>query len=143
MPLSCDTCTCPKGTSAGEENISISHSVMKASRLLLILIALGLGIGIGVAYGWFVVPVEFFDLTPDTLRPDYRTDYVLMVAEVYRAEQDPGQAARRLAILGSRSPSAISSEGLAYARANGFADSDLALIQELVTAMQAWSGINP
>jgi hypothetical protein len=115
---------------------------MKASRLLFLLIALALGIGIGVAYGWFVDPVEFFDLTPNTLRADYRTDYVLMVAEAYRAEQDPGLAARRLAILGSRSPSTISSEGLAYARANGFADSDITLIQELVTAMQAWSGIN-
>ena len=126
-----------------KDRVSISPSIMKASRLLFILIALALGIGIGVAYGWFVDPVEFFDLTPDTLRADYRTDYVLMVAEVYRAEQDAGLAARRLAILGSRSPSAISSEGLAYARANGFADSDIALIQELVTAMQAWSGISP
>ena len=116
---------------------------MKSSRWFFLLIALALGIGMGVAYGWFVDPVEFFDLTPNTLRADYRTDYVLMVAEAYRAEQDPGLAARRLAILGARSPSTISSEGLAYARANGVADSDIALIQELVTAMQAWSGINP
>jgi hypothetical protein len=116
---------------------------MKSSRWLFILIALALGIGLGISYGWFVDPVEFFDLTPDTLRADYKTDYVLMVAEAYRTEQDPGLAARRLAILGSKSPSAISSEGLEYARANGFADTDIALIQELVTAMQAWSGINP
>jgi hypothetical protein len=116
---------------------------MKSSRWLFIFIALAVGTGLGLAYGWFVDPVEYFDLTPDTLRADYRTDYVLMVAEAYRAEQDPGLAARRLAILDSASPSSIASEGLAYARANGFADSDIALIQELVTAMQAWSGINP
>jgi hypothetical protein len=116
---------------------------MKPSRWLIILVALVAGIGMGVAYGWYVDPVEFFDLTPDTLRADYKADYVLMVAEAYRAEQDPGPAARRLAILGSRSPSTIASDGLAYARASGFADSDIALIQELVTAMQAWSGINP
>ena len=116
---------------------------MKASRLLFILFALLLGIGAGLAYGWYVDPVEFFDLTPDTLRADYKADYVLMVAESYRAEQDPGLAARRLAILGSRSPSTIAAEGLDFARANGFDDSDIALIQELVTAMQAWSGINP
>ena len=116
---------------------------MKPSRWLFIVIALVAGIGIGLAYGWFVDPVEFFDLTPDTLRADYKADYVLMVAEAYRSEQDAGLAARRLAILGSRSPSAIASEGLEFARENGFADSDIVLIQELVTAMQAWSGISP
>ena len=114
---------------------------MKATRLLFILIALATGIGLGLAYGWIVDPVEFFDLTPDTLRADYKTDYVLMTAEAYRVEQDPGLAARRLAIFGSQSPFAIASQGLEYARANGFADSDIALIQELVTALQAWSGI--
>lgn len=114
---------------------------MKSSRIFFILIALIAGIGLGLAYGWLIDPVDFFDLTPDTLRADYKTDYVLMTAEAYRAEQDPGLAARRLAIFGSQSPSAIASQGLAYARANGFADSDIALIQELVTALQAWSGI--
>lgn len=114
---------------------------MKSTRLFFILIALIAGIGIGLTYGWVIDPVDFYDLTPDTLRADYKTDYVLMTAEAYRADQDPGLAARRLAIFGSQSPSAIASQGLDYARTNGFADSDIALIQDLVTAMQAWSGI--
>lgn len=114
---------------------------MKSNRWLLILLALIAGIGIGLAYGWIIDPVDFFDLTPDTLRADYKTDYVLMTAEAYRAEQDPALAARRLAIFGSQSPSTIAKNGLDYARANGFSDSDIVLIQELVTAMQAWSGI--
>ncbi len=115
---------------------------MKLSRILFILITLILGIGAGLAYGWIIDPIEFFDLTPDTLRADYKTDYVLMTAEAYRIEQDPGTAARRLAIFGAQSPSAIATEALDYARTNGFSDSDIALIQELVTAMQAWSGIS-
>jgi len=114
---------------------------MKSNRLIFILIALAAGIGMGLAYGWIIDPVDFFDLTPDTLRADYKADYVLMTAEAYRLEQDPGLAARRLAIFGSQSPSAIATQGLDYARTNGFADSDIALIQELVTALQAWSGI--
>jgi hypothetical protein len=114
---------------------------MKSNRILFIIIALVVGIGMGLAYGWLIDPVDFFDLTPDTLRADYKTDYVLMTAEAYRAEKDPGLAARRLAIFGSQSPSAIASQGLEYARTHGFADSDIALIQELVTALQAWSGM--
>ena len=117
---------------------------MRSPRLswVFILLALIAGIGIGLAYGWFIDPVDFFDLPPDTLRTDYKADYVLMIAEAYRAEQDPGLAARRLAIFGSQSPSSIAADGLEFARANGFADSDIVLIQELVTAMQAWSGIS-
>ena len=99
------------------------------------------GISMGLAYGWIIDPVDFFDLTPDTLRADYKTDYVLMVAEAYRAHRDPGIAARQLAVFGSQSPTSMAAQGLDYARANRFADSDIALIQELVTALQAWSGI--
>jgi hypothetical protein len=108
---------------------------------IFILLALITGIGIGIAYGWYIDPVDYFDLTPDTLRPDFKADYVLMTAEAYRIEQDPGLAARRLAIFGTKSPSAIAADGLAYARANGFSDADITLMQELVTALQAWSGI--
>jgi hypothetical protein len=111
------------------------------SRWVFIILALILGVGIGLAYGWVIDPVDFFDLTPDTLRADYKADYVLMTAEAYRVEQDPGLAARRLAIFGTESPSTIAANGLTYARANGFAESDISLIQELVTALQAWSGI--
>jgi hypothetical protein len=113
------------------------------TRWLFLLLALTAGIGMGLIYGWAIDPVEFYDLTPDTLSAAYKADYVLMAAESYHAEGDPALAARRLAIFGSQTPAAIASDGLKYARANGFADSDIVLMQELVTAMQAWNGINP
>lgn len=114
---------------------------MKPIRWIFVVFIFLIGIGAGLAYGWYVDPVEFFDLTPDTLSADYKTDYVLMVAEAHRVEQDPGTAARRLAIFGAQTPSAIASEALEYARQNGYSDSDIVLLQDLVTAMQAWSGI--
>ena len=116
---------------------------MTTTRWLIILLALLIGIGAGITYGWYFAPVEYVDLPPDSLRADFRADYVLMTAEAYRLEQDPGLAARRLAIFGSKSPSFIAADGVEYARANGFPDSDIALMQELVTALQAWSGILP
>jgi hypothetical protein len=114
---------------------------MRSNLWLFIILALLAGIGVGLVYGWVIDPVDFFDLPPDTLRADYKADYVLMTAEAYRVEQDPGLAARRLAIFGSQSPSSIAADALIFARTNGFSDPDIALIQELVTAMQAWSGI--
>ena len=116
---------------------------MTSTRSLWIFIVLALlaGVGIGIAYGWYIDPVDYFDIPPDTLRADYKADYVLMAAEAYRSEQDPGLAARRLAIFGTQSPSAIAADGLSYARAHGFSEAEITLIQELVTALQAWSGI--
>jgi len=119
----------------------LGYFSMRSNRWIFILLALMFGVGIGLAYGWYVDPVDFFDLTPDTLRADYQADYVLMTAEAYSVELDPGLAARRLAIFGTKSPSAIATEGITYARGNGFSDEDTALMQELVTALQAWSGI--
>jgi hypothetical protein len=113
---------------------------MKNNRWLFV-VALIAGIALGLTYGWVIDPVDFFDLTPDTLRADYKADYVLMAAESFRFNPDPGLAARQLAIFGSQSPSAIALSGLEYARATGFAESDIALMQELVTALQAWSGL--
>lgn len=117
--------------------------LMKSNRWVFIVLAFLGGIGLGLGYGWYVDPVDYFDLSPDALGADYKADYVLMIAEAYRVEQDPGLAARRLAVFGSQSPSAIAASGLQYARSNDFVDSDIVLIQELVTAMQAWSGILP
>ncbi len=114
---------------------------MKSNRWFFLLVAFSIGVALGLAYGWGVDPVDFFDLTPDTLRADYKADYVLMVAESYRTSRDPGLAARQLAVFGSQSPTSIAAQGLDFARENRFDSTDVALIQELVTALQAWSGL--
>ncbi len=74
------------------------------SRWFRFFIAIGLGVALGLIYGWLINPVEFVDVTPGTLRVDYKSDYVLMVAEAYRAEQDAAMAARRLSVLGNNTP---------------------------------------
>jgi hypothetical protein len=106
-----------------------------------IFIALGIGITFGLVYGWVIDPVQYTDVTPDVLRIDYRTDYVLMVAEAFRAEQDPALAARRLAVLGSEPPAAIAREAENFARQANYPSDDLTLIQELSVALQTWQPI--
>jgi hypothetical protein len=111
-------------------------------RWFITLIALALGISLGLVYGWIINPVQYTDVTPDALRIDFRTDYVLMVAEAFHTEQDPALAARRLAVLGSEPPSAIAAEAYDFARqTNGYPGDDLALIQELSVALQTWQPI--
>ena len=110
-------------------------------RWLIILITILLGIILGLVYGWAIDPVQYTDITPDALRIDYRTDYVLMVAEAYQAEEDPELASRRLAVLGSEPPALIAGEAYAYAEGAAYPTDDLELIQELTVALETWQPI--
>ena len=120
------------------------NTLMK--KWLWILLALATGIGLGLFYGWNVNPVDFVDLTPDTLRADFRADYILMVAEAYQSEHDPDLAARRLAIFGSAPPAEIAAQALAFGPSAGYSPSEMILLEELVAALRAWqpsSGVTP
>jgi hypothetical protein len=119
---------------------------MSSTKIITILVALAIGIGLGLAYGWVISPVEYTDVTPDVLREDYRVDYVLMTAEAYQNDFDTEAAARRIALLGSESPSAIVSSALEYANVNGFTQSEISALQTLLTAMQTYQpegNVNP
>jgi hypothetical protein len=77
------------------------------------------------------------DTSPDTLRVDYKTDYVLMVAEVYRNENDLGLAVRRLAQLGNISPTQMVSQAIEFAQKYGYAETDITQMQNLWNDLQA------
>ena len=110
------------------------------SRWLLFLVAIAIGIAVGLAYGWVINPVEYVDTTPDSLREDYRADYVLMVAEAYAVEQDPALAARRLALLGDTPPVETVRQAMIYAAQvqPGYAEADLESMSRLDSALQTW-----
>ena len=73
-----------------------------------------IGLVIVILYGWSVRPVEYVNTTPDSLREDYRTDYVLMVAEIYSSEDSLELAVIRLAVLGPENPQMIVAEATDY-----------------------------
>ncbi len=112
------------------------------SRWHKFLVMIALGLAAGLVYGWVISPVEYTNTTPDTLRADYRCDYMLMAAEVFNANQNVDQAARRLGILGSEHPAKIAAQALNYAQQANFPASDLALLQSLATALQTWQPVS-
>jgi len=108
------------------------------SRWIKFFVVIILGLAVGLVYGWVINPVEYTNTAPDTLRADYRSDYVLMVAEVFHADQNIELAARRLALLGSEPPAQIASRAMEYALGVNYPTSDLNLLQKLTTSLQAW-----
>lgn len=94
-------------------------------------IVLLLGSGIGLLYGWVIDPVEFIDTSPKSLREDYKTDYVLMVAEVYQVDQELSLVFERLSFLGDLDPEIYVENALYFAVQSGYSPSDLSLLRAL------------
>ena len=113
------------------------------SRWIRFLIVLLLGLAVGLLYAWVFNPVEYVDTTPDTLRMDYKTDYVLMTAEAYGAEGDLNQAQRRLALLGDLPPDELALEAVRFAERAGYTEADLELMRTLSSALLAEGGATP
>ena len=102
-----------------------------------VLIAIILGLALGLIYGWLIQPVTYVETTPDSLRADYRTDYVLMVAEAYDGPQSLDIVQRRLAALGPQPAIDIVQQAQDYARNNHFSQDDLQRLSALAKAVQA------
>ena len=70
----------------------------------LMLLALGAGFGAGLYYAWVVTPLRWSDITPDTLRVDFKDQYRLAISSAYAATGNLDRARARLALLGDPSP---------------------------------------
>ena len=101
-------------------------------RWLLFLLAIIVGFALGLFYTWRINPVDYTDSEPDTLRIDYQTDYLLMVAEVYSDDGDIPNAIRRLTHLTLSPSNEIVSRAINNAEESGYNNSDLILMRTLL-----------
>jgi hypothetical protein len=108
-------------------------------RWIYFLLAVLIGVAAGLYYGWELNPVEYIETTPATLRIDFQTDYVLMVAEAYQVDGDLNLAARRLAVLGETPPAEIVRQAMIYAAQIAYSDSDQDLLGQLASNFQTWN----
>ena len=108
------------------------------SRWTKFLIAVAIGAAAGLFYGWVVNPVQYVDISIQNLRVDYKSDFVIMVAESYQSDHDLGAAVRRLALLGNSAPTAIVVSALDYGLQNGYDAQDLSLLQTFNEALSTW-----
>lgn len=104
---------------------------MKSWRVLLILSGLVLGVTAGLVYGWIIDPVEYKDTGLDTLRIDYQTDVVLMVANVYAQDHNSQAASDRLLSLGTPDIHKLIDASLNYATEMHFSAQDISNIVQL------------
>lgn len=113
-------------------------------RWFLFLIAVLVGVGGVLFYAWYVNPAAPDETTPDLMRVDFRSDYVLMVAEVFQGAADLGMADEQLTFLGEEPAIEIIDQAIRFAEQNGYKQVDLALMWTLRDAYRASpQGLNP
>jgi hypothetical protein len=89
----------------------------------------------GTGYGWLPAG-SLCRYRPGNLRSDYRTDYVLMVAQSYASSQDLQTAQVRLASLGPQPAADLVTQGLTYAVDHEFSRYDLDTLNLLAIALR-------
>jgi hypothetical protein len=95
-----------------------------------------LGLGLGLVYGWLINPVSFQETTLNNLRIDYKTDYTLMVAEVYHQENNLEWALNRLTLLEDPSPLVSVENALRFASQAEYTLPDMFLLRDLHNAIK-------
>lgn len=97
-----------------------------------------LGILAGLLVSWVLLPVQYVNTSPVTLRTDYKDEYRGLIAAAYQSTGDLERARARLGVLGDPEPSAALLEQ--SLRASG----DLSVVLEnLSRALQANPQPNP
>lgn len=107
------------------------------NRYFLILFGLVLGIAIGLVYAWVVQPIQIVEDTPVSLREDYRTDLVLMIAEAYEADGDIDLAFQRFDRLDLDAPLEVVRAALTYAQDHGYKALELQRLSKLISALES------
>jgi len=52
-----------------------------------------------MAYAWILSPVEYVETAPASLRPDFKEDYLVLIASAYAATGDLTRAQARLGLF--------------------------------------------
>lgn len=109
---------------------------MRKGRLIGFVLAILLGIAGGLVYGWVYFPARVSAASPQSLRADYKADYVLMVAELYATDSELEEAVVLLERIKPGDPIGAVQRGLLAAQQLGYADWEMRLIADLEIALQ-------
>ena len=102
-----------------------------------LLTGLSLGLALGLFYSWVIAPTEYTDTAPDSLRADFKNDYVIMIARTYLADGNLDSARSRLAPLNLSNPGQFAADLTATLIQSGAPPDDLRALSALTIALGA------
>lgn len=77
---------------------------MNLPRWLPVALGVLLGLAGGLYYAWLVNPVEYVETAPESLRQDFRQDYLALIGAAYAGTGDLARARARLALFPGLDP---------------------------------------
>ena len=108
---------------------------MRRSGLLPFALSFFFALLAGLFYTWQIDPVEYVDTAPDSLRADFKADYLALISAAYASNQDLLRAQARLDLFSDPDP-ARTLAALAQQRlAEGFPESDARALALLASAL--------
>jgi len=111
---------------------------MHKNRLVGFIIAIVVGIAAGLIYGWVINPAGVKNTSLESLRDDYKADYVLMVAESYASDSNLPGAVERLEALSNSDAITAVQQALITAQQMGYSNIELqymAVLEKAIAAM--------
>lgn len=93
------------------------------------------GLAAGLVYGWVINPAGVKNTSLESLRNDYKADYVLMVAESYASDGDLAGAVERLEAISTSDAIAAVQQGLITAQQMGYSNIELQYMAALEKAL--------
>jgi len=103
------------------------------------MISISAGLAAGLLYGWVINPGSYRDTSLDSLRVDYKTDLVLMVAEIYQQDGDVEAAAARLAGIEDLPILRQVQQAILTGQEMGYARPDIETLARLFQGLQSWT----
>ena len=95
------------------------------------------GLAAGLVYGWVLKPSGPGYAEPASLREDYKTDVVLMTAEIFADDAELGAAVDRLETLDkSQPPLRLVQQAILTGQELGYARTDIETLARLFQALQ-------
>ena len=111
---------------------------MKTRRFIFFFLAILIGVGAGLAFGWMMMPPAAPTNAPlGSLRTDFKTDLVLMVAEDFQTEPDSMLALTQLDKLDDGDPITLLGNSIQYAQKIGYPAEDLKMMTDLLNSIDA------
>lgn len=113
------------------------------SRWIFLILGFGIGLAGGLYYTWLLSPVEYVETAPDSLRSDFRGDYLGLIASAYASGGDLVRARTRLALFPDLQP-ATELAALAQQRlAAGLVDAEANALSQLASALSRGPTLTP
>lgn len=109
---------------------------MTRTALLNIIIGVFIGFALAIGFSWSRPPKPD-DASLESLRADYKSDYVVMVAQAYSVDSNLDLAKTRLAALKIGNPGQYTADVTRQLITKGAPPSDLRVLVSLTTALGA------